>query len=451
MKKTLLIACLLASAGMFASCIKGDDLEMLKHPVHVRGSFEPAFGFPVGNGEAQMNDILARLDSAISGNIEQDSNIITLKYAMETKDSLNLSGMTKKSAYCQSKRGNVTKESGFITVADTIFSSAVSLDIFNTSSFQQLDSIQISHVWMDLDVGIKAIFDDPTLQNNVKISFTNMQIFYRPKGSNVMSQFVDPAMTFDTLDLEDIVAGTPMSFRKVDVAEIINSKPTKLEVRFQLILQVNAQWIADNLDMDEDDFTDNLTTTLNNLNASKFIYGINLKVQMPLSMRINNWSYDFKLNMGDGLSSLNIDSIAQSISSGIHADIGQDSLILKLDNGIPLTMKLDAVLLDSKDHPYDTLFRNQSIVAAPTRPVPGDAIMQEAAGTTQSFIRVMLNNEQLESLKTCKKLLLVLNLDSEGKFVAIKKDDKLAIKAYLKVMPMLDVDISILDRGILRR
>jgi hypothetical protein len=89
MKKSTLLMTILLACGAFASCLRSDDLEMLRHPIHVTGSVDPQYGVPVATGEMNINDLLSHLSAEYQGFIADDEEVITVEYQTTMRDTIH--------------------------------------------------------------------------------------------------------------------------------------------------------------------------------------------------------------------------------------------------------------------------------------------------------------------------------------------------------------------------
>lgn len=442
MKKTLFFASILATVCAMTSCIKGDDLEMLKHPVHLEGhTIDPRLGIPVVYGELDMNDILSKLGNDYEGYIEPDSTIITLNYQTQFDSviEVNINPMGKKSPARKAglrSRAKDPDHSNWLPVSKWQQQS-VSIDFFKKVT--ELGNIEFDAIWLDITANARAEFSNTDMANHVEVSFDSIELAYVPMGSVVPQYKSIP----DTIMLNNLIAGETKQFKRINLADVVNSAPTAIQVRFRLNLRMDPDYVTEMIEAHGFDYW------LNNMDITKFYYGVDLKVIMPLSVGISGMQYDFDVSLGQGIKSINLDSILNSINEGIHAEFDSSILTMSMDNGIPLNINLSAVLCDSLNNEVNNLFTNQMIKSAKVMTDPNNPTRWEAVDTTNTIIKVRLNNDQLNDLTKAKKLKLRMVFDSNGKHVDIKTEDLLYMKAYLMVDPNINIDITLMENGIL--
>lgn len=184
---------------------------------------------------------------------------------------------------------------------------------------------------------------------------------------------------------------------------------------------------------------------LDELSIGWISYSANMDLNMPLTMLITNMNYDFNVDLGEGLSGVNLDSILKNINEGLGAEITLSEFTLDLSNGIPLNLNLSAIAYSEMNVPLCTLFSNELVPAAElvaTNP-NANPVVYEAGTPSHHTITAALNKADLENLKNAKTLKVFMIANSSNKHVAVKRSDMLKMKAYLKVHPTVTVDIEL--------
>ncbi|MGX8712937.1 MAG: hypothetical protein ACSW8I_04540 [bacterium] len=441
MKKTLFFAAMLATVCAMTSCVKGSDLELLRHPVHVVGeSIDPTFGIPVAYGDLDMNDILQKLGTDYSGYVDPDSTTITLIYEAQFDSTIEVNtSLKKKSMAPATRKGIRSRKDGtddWVTFKQTQHKS-VSIDFFK--SVQSYGDIEFDAIWLDITTGVKAEFSDNTMADYVEVSFDSIMLTYLPMDATVPQY----KAINDTIVLNNLIVGDTKKFKRIDLSDVVNSAPTAIDVAFRLNFKMSPDYVT--LMIENEGFEYWLDT----MKVTKFQYDADIKVTMPLSIGIGNMQYDFPVSLGEGIKSINLDSIVKSMNEGLTVDIDSSILTLKMDNGIPLNITLSADLCDAQGHAFNNLFTDETIKAAKLGIDPKDATRWEAIDTTTTNLRVKLDSKQLEDLSKAKTLKLRMAFDSSGKHVDIKREDKLYMKVYLLVDPRLNIDIEVTHSGII--
>ena len=445
MKKRVLFATAVALVcTSLTSCLKSDDLEMLKHPVNIVGELHPVFGIPVGDGEMNMDDLLKSLSSSYSGNIDSTGDVLVIQYGLQTADTVYTSNYISKGGMKVSsklpKTGYGTKADPY--TKDTILENVLDIDFFN--DVEALSGISVTHVWAYLSVGVKGFFGDnpkPQILDKLHISFDEFELWYDAPGYNTPQRFTDPKLDNLVLELDgtDIVNGNDKDIDSVDMAPMINARPTRIYARYHLKLRADAGLITENIStMTIQEIIDELSNYANNAWISYFA---DMQFKMPLTMSVDDMDYSFDVDLGEGLSGVDLDAILKTINEGIGAEVTLSEFTLGLDNRIPLNLSLSAIAYSEVvGTPPVALFNNELIPAAPVTQ-QGDVWV--ASGTSHHSITASLNKSDLEKLKDAKSLNVTFGINSNNKHVAVKRSDVLKLKAYLKVHPTVTVNIEL--------
>lgn len=438
MKKRILFATAVALAcTSLTSCIKGDDLELIKHPIHVTGEMHPTFGIPVGNGEMNMNDLLTSLSSNYNGMISDTGEVITVRYSMSSNDTVFASDFVPDTKSGKEAHTRVPKKNGIKADAltkDTVLETTVAIDFFN--DVQGLDSIAITHVWADLSVGVHGNFGSAqSIAEKLHVTFDSVEIWY-DDHNGVHQKFDDPNLADFSIPIENITADSLYAFPRMDMAKMVNDQPSKLYARYHLKLTVDPGILTENI------ANMSIQEIIDSLGMAWIAYSANIDLEMPLTMRIDNMSYDFDVDLGNGLSGVNLDSIVKSINQGLGAEISLSEFTLDLTNGIPLNLNLSAIAFSAAGLPLDTLFINETIPSAITGPT-SDPLVEQAVSPSHHTINTSLYKADLEKLKKAKTLKVYISVNSDNKHVTVKRSDVLMLKAYLKIHPDLTVNIKI--------
>ncbi len=445
MKKRVLFATVVALAcTSLTSCLKSDDWEMFNHPINVTGEMHPTFGFPVGSGEMNMNDLLTSLSANYNGNISDTGDLITVEYTVTTSDTVFASDYMPSSKgvkHPASKRQGAKYKNGAKADAytkDTVLETTIDIDFFD--DVELLDSIFITHVWADLAVGFHGYFgDNPNIVQNLHVSFDSVEIWYDTPNSPTSVQFNDPNLSAFHVDINDLTVDSLYAFPRMDMASMVNDRPSKLYARYHLKIRVDPGIIAQNIS------TMSIQEILDELSIGWISYSANMDLNMPLTMLITNMNYDFNVDLGEGLSGVNLDSILKNINEGLGAEITLSEFTLDLSNGIPLNLNLSAIAYSEMNVPLCTLFSNELVPAAElvaTNP-NANPVVYEAGTPSHHTITAALNKADLENLKNAKTLKVFMIANSSNKHVAVKRSDMLKMKAYLKVHPTVTVDIEL--------
>ena len=437
MKKRVIFATMVALGCMMTSCMREDDWEMFRHPIHITGEMDPTLGFPVGTGKMNMNDLLSSLSANYNGMINDTGDVIVVEYSMSTSDTVRASSYLQGKKKMESGKWKKNSRPGAKVnwfVKDTVLEDTIDIDFFN--DVEGLDSITLAHVWVDLSVGVNGDISD-LVADKVNVMFDSMEIWYKDHAG-VTKQFVNPALDTFNVYIPDLRNEVLLAFPRMDMADMVNDRPSKMIAKYHLKLRVDPSIVTQNI------ATMPIQDIIDSVGMSYLVYSANMEVRMPLSVRVANMDYSFDVDMGAGLSSVNLDSILKSINEGLSAEVTDCKFRLVLDNGIPLNLNLTAVAMAADSVTVKWLaFNNELIPSAVTAPMAGDPLVQEAVSPSHKVLEVTLNKSDIEQLKEAKYLRVNITVNSSNNHVTVKKSDYLEMKAYLQVHPTVGVDIEL--------
>lgn len=437
MKKSTLFIAVLLVCGALSSCLRSDDLEVLRHPINVTGSISPQYGIPVASGEMNINDLLSNLSSEYQGLITDD-NVITLDYEAHMSDTILAFSQIPNYMGTVAPARSYAKDGTTWYSKDTTIIDTIDIDFF-TDVAELSGQIDMEHIWLNL--AVRAYGECPvSIRPYVRATFDNLAIKYEDHNGTLKTY---PGLSVDPIQIDSITDGFDRSFEQIDVASIANDMPRRIITQYRMRFNVSSEFIANNIS------NMHFGEILDSVRMSRLIYAADLSVTMPLSIQFNGLTYSFDIDLGDGLSSANIDSILNSIYEGIDVDIDTARFRLALDNGIPMDFLLGAVMLDANGLPLFELFRNENIASANVAPDPADHNRYMASSSVKSTIETVLHKNELDKFHQARTMRVTLRTDTNGKHVTIRRDDFLRIKGYLMVHPTVDIDISVTDNGIL--
>lgn len=448
MKKSVLFAAVGAALMLMTSCIKDDDLELLRHPIHVQGSVSPVFGVPLASGEMTLNDLLSNMSNTFSGYIDDTATIITFLY----EDSL--SGTTGSTSKYIPKRPLTEAKTGTWLTKDTVIEQAVPIDFFDQVQF--LDELEVGHLWVDLQVGVRGTYqnDDASLNDKLRVAFKHVKLKYTDYRGTVRDFL--PEDFLDSVGFEQLANWHYKSYDTVDMASTINNRPKQIVVSMTMSLSLNTSVINSTSIQDS-----TLLQIINKVKMMQLDYKARVKVRMPFQVSLKKIYYDYTLDIGDGMASINFDSILNSINEGLHADVTGAEFTLAVRNGIPLNLSMQAHFLNENDNYITSLFSGGDTIVehAPLQVLEYDALgrpyIYKANGMTDvQNLTVKLRKSKLEQIKRAKKLKVGVSMTSpkinnKNVIVAVHRTDKMAMKAIMKVSPTVNADIAITENGVL--
>lgn len=462
MKRKILLASLMATVLLAASCSK-DDLELLKHPYRVQGTLDPSYGLPIISSDTlNLNDLLMAFDGTFSGIITND-NTITFHYDTSIRETIEIGGMIGKTAprvAGKAKRGVGAKMSNppFIS-RDTVIEYSIPIDLFDKADMQSIvdGDIAINELMLNLDVYVQGGCPanvQQALRDYVQARIDQVTIRY--VGHN------NQAHTFtgfaaQSLVMDDIIYGGTVKFDSINMAEIVNSMPRYITAGFHMHIEVDSAIVYDNLGdaLSNPDAINSFQTLLDSLKMTYLTFGADLRVDLPFEIHIGQLPYSYTLDIkgdseGNNASVMDaLDSVLTSIlgEGAVSIDSSKVTAILVLKNGIPLDMTLDGIFLDQNGLPTgDPLFTNKKVASAITAPVAGRPGVSEAVADSTTRVEIPLTVEGLENMLNASKLKLNLKLATAGSdYKVIKRTDYLKIKLLVKLDPSINIDMEIFD------
>ena len=435
MKKITLFAVVLFVAGAMTSCLRSDDLDLLRHPIHITGSANPQYGIPVATGELDINDLLSSFSADYAGMITDD-DVITVQYQMNLSDTIKaLSNISLKNSAPKVKGGAPSPKATWMS-KDTTMVDTIDIDFFNDVDYAGL--INIEHIWLTLKVGAFGRGAE-MVRPYIRARFFNLHISYEDHNGVVKDFGGMPAAN---VQINDIYEGFNHHFDSVDIQSIVNDMPRRIFTSYTFRFSVSSDLVMSNI------MSMPYAEILDSVQMTELIYSADLNVSMPLSVQFNGLNYSYDVSLGDGLNSLNLDSIMSTISEDINFDVDSARFRLKMFNGIPLNLRLSATMQDANGNDLIYLFNNESVAAANLASNPANPTQFVAISEKESELNARLDNADMDKIHLAKNLKVDLTIDSDNKHVLIRRSDKLRLKGFLVVKPTVGVDIPVTDNGI---
>ena len=430
MKHRLFPLVLALAAVMLASCIRSEDWELLKHPIHVQGHLDPSFGTPIASGEVTINDVLHMFDNTYTGMLDPENEVLTINFETNGGDSILANSIIHPSG---------TK--GVFLSKDTVIRYGVNITLFDKVTLQDLvnSNMNINHLWLTFNADIRGDCPDTVrhlVQQYVHAYFDSLVVRYVDHNGGEHRFY---GVSMDPVAVTNVLEHQELTFDSVDLAEIVNSMPRRVDVSFRFRFEL------DNTLFNEDLAELYFNQLLDSIYMTKIYYNTHVKVAFPLEVSIDSLPYSFNIDLGEGLAQVNLDEVLDSIGEGVDIDVKDSYLTLGFDNGIPLNMCVSATLIDGNDLPIGGPIFTDVIDASVTAPSPEDPTTEETVASTHSVVRIHADRTLLKNLRKSKKIRFNLNLATGNKHVSIRHDDYLKIKVYLQLHPSADIDIPIHD------
>ena len=451
MKKTSLLA-LVLMLTLFSSCVRDEDLELLRHPIHVQGDLDPYLGVPIAYGQMNLSEVLEMLSSQYDGYLKPDTDIVIIQFDTSVSDIIRATSSGSGSKGSSHKGGNLakgpigTKDGTYLNFIDTVKEYSVNITLFDDARLQNIvpGNMDISHLYMNLDVMYQGHCQpgwEDTIQNNVIAVADSLVIKYT--DHNYQTHVFTGMPAIPPITINDVLNSQSINFTNVDLAPIINSLPRKITASFRFKFMVKDSWIVNNA------LNPNFSQMMDTIKMTYLEYDADLKVEFPFEIHIGLLPYNFDINLGDGLSTVNFDQFLSNLGENIDAELEDSYLNLAFDNGIPFDFMLSADMLDSNGAELFEIVNLDTIKSAPIAPIPGDISgTYESVGTTRTIVRALLNSEKLELLKHGRTIRMGLAMSTGANRVAVQRSNSLKVKASIQVHPSASFDIPLTNDGV---
>ena len=452
-KEVLLVFALMLT--LLSSCVRSEDLELLKHPIHVQGNVDPYLGVPVAYGEMNLNELLEMLSARHSGLVDPDANIITIQFDTNVTDVIYAAGYNPNSqSSTTAKRRVPTKDVNFVDFIDTVKEYSVDITLFDDARLSAITpgNLAINHLWLNLAAVYQGHCQpgyESMIRDSVRAVVDSLVIKYTGHDY-VTSVFALPAV--EPIYINDVLERQTLRFDSVDLSPIINSMPRKITVSFRFKFSIDEAWIINNV------ANPSFSKMMDTLRMTYLEYDADLSVAFPFEIHIGMLPYNFDVALGDGLATVNIDSIISSLGDNIDAELKDSYINLAFDNGIPIDFMISAEMLDADSSYLFEVVNLDTIMSAPVIPLDNNPNTYEASGTTRTIIRAKINSEKLRLLKEARTLRVELALSSGSNpnipnnpntMVAVQRTNSLKVKASIQVHPSATIDIPITNSGII--
>lgn len=447
MKRSVILAMTLMLA-LFSSCIRNEDLELLRHPIHVQGDVDPYLGVPVAYGELSLSEILEMLSADYSGYVLPDENVITIVFDTSASDIIHAPGYNPNTKPTYAKPSPYTSSKGnFVDFIDTVREYSVNVTLFDDARLSTITAgnMAINHLWFNLHAVYQGHCQpgyEDTVQRYLRASADSLVIKYT--DHNGITHVFTGLPPIQPITIDDVLARQMLNFDSIDLAPIINSLPRKITASFRFKFSMDDSWIVNN-------FTNpTFAEMLDTIKMTYLEYDADLDVSFPFEVHIGMLPYDFTINLGDGLSTVNLDSILSSLGDNVDAELKDSYINLAFENGIPFDFMMSASMLDADSNFLFEIVNLDTILSAPTAPMASDPTTLEATGKTKTIVRAMVNSQKLELLPQARKLRIGLAMSTGPGKVAVQRTNSLKVKASIQVHPSAEIDIPVTNDGFIK-
>lgn len=427
--KLLFSAVILAlGAGLLSSCIKEGDLEGLHHPIHLTGTFDPNLGAPIGWAEMSVGDLLAMFKQS-EGFMEVDEDgIVNIKFDTVIRSHFDVNKGRK-------------DFSDAAAVYRMENNGSINIDLFeNIPNLPSEDDMSVSNVFVDLVALVKAAAAPNTAalmeSHNVVAVLDSIQL--SAVAANGTQHAISLADTSYTIPASNLAGSSSEGceltlLRDEDISYLLNYRPKRIDYSFVFKLLIPADAFA----------TDLTTFVEEELQIRSFDVSSYVGVRFPLSVYLNDLSYDIDLKVALG------DSLFAMLDR-YDAELEESHLILDIENGMPLSFNLGASIKDESGSVLCQLLDNggASIAGAPVtdNPTWGTYV---ANGTTTGRLDFVLTQATIDALRHAASIGIASSVSTSSAsgaskpLVSIQEDDMLGVKAYVQIHPKLTIDIPL--------
>ena len=444
MKRNLFFVAALAALCL-TSCLRDEDKDLLRNPIHVSGSVSPTLGVPVGYGEVTLNTLLGMLDSNFTGILDPNAEVLTIEYTFDTAGSIEGSNVETKHRRFRPR----TKDADTLSYKDTVFEFKQDVNIFSNLpvDLTAIDSLEFDSVRLHLDLWFKGenFGIDSTISSSVKITIDSLLIEYVDNNNNPHTY--DDLKNLRLIDNVAILEG-----RRIDttfnVAEIVSALPKELKVKVRMRLAILSSLVAG--DVTQLGFDD----LLDSIQLARINYTAEVGVHFPFKLKIGLLPYTYVLSLGEqGLKSMKLDSIIDALKEKYKADLKLDledaSLNMSFKNNIPFNLMLHADVLDADSNVLIPDVFNDEIKGSLLKWSPEyGAYISDGPDPSQLPLRF-----GIEDTATLNKLpdaaMIRLNVGiatSNRRHVAVRKSDYMGIRAYVKLGLNANMDMTLTEK-----
>ena len=276
--------------------------------------------------------------------------------------------------------------------------------------------------------------------DSLRLSYTDHQ--------NAIHAYRNSEIESLSLDIDDVVQGANAIWKGLDLSDIANSLPKRIDVSFRLRVMVDRAILL------PDPETMTMEDLMDSLQLASLDYHIGLDVQFPCNFSFKKMPYTVDLDLGEGLKNFNFDSIINSIGEGFTSELEESTLNLEFNNGLPLGIKINADVVDAAGNVLFKLINGTEITAAEATHLyqPG---IYTVSKPHKSVVTVALDGDKLTKMRNAKTIHLRALISSTGnpaagETVAITKDDFLGIRAYMLLDPKISIDIPVTESGLIK-
>lgn len=434
MKTKHLILAMFALITM-VGCIKEGDFSELRHPLIVEGEFDPVLGFPLAKMSADMGDLVKMLDSSQNLSLYvNDNDLISLRYSEIQHVNLDFT----------MGKGVQAADGSLMVYRTTELNGSVPISLFSRIEQLSEHNISAASIIVTMDADMKGYVKDSLLamvDRGAIIDFDSIRM--QVKCADGHTEPLPLADTSKTINISRLVNGVILHIvDHYDMHDLLERRPTELRYSLRMNMAIPADQLAD----------DALGRYIDSLGIDSIAATIQTNVDIPMQMYCEDLTYSdtIELNLQQ------MDTLLNQVEDYMTLRDSLSYFVIEASNYIPLEMKINGMLMDAnynvlQDKLFDT---DSALVGAPVKK-HGQLDLYESDGYSQSRLVLPIGWTMLRKLSRTKYMKFMISASSSTRGaqeakpkVAVKKDDRLDLRAYVVVAPhvSLSVPVSIINK-----
>lgn len=419
-----------AMALLAVSCVKNEDWELFRHlyegdcPVRIEGSASPTYGLPIARGEFTVEDIINSLGSEANHYVDPSQEVVTIIYDTTISNAIS-SGNKRHGLH---KASPARKDEYTIYSKDTVLSYSLDIDLFdNAGSSDNLSyDIELNRALLNIETYLKAQCSSETrhaLENYLSATIDNLTITYVDHEGQTHPY---NNVSIDPITMDEILDGTQIEISDVDISPIINSLPRQINASVRMTINVSSAIL------DEDPSSLFFSDFIDLIELERINYTAHVSATVPFNLRIGHIAYTDTLDVDElGLESLRAE-MDELTADGIDIELGNTSLSLIVDNGLPLGAVCQLMAVPANGARTEEL--TSKVKIAPADMVPSQHIegSDEAGTAIRSTLEITLSKQKIDKLLEADHIIAYIELSTDGHTIVLRKTDRISMKVNVK-------------------
>lgn len=437
MKKQILFAIPLGLALLFSACER--EFPELHRPLEIQGTFDPVFGLPLAKMTADVGTMVGMFDTNqnLTVFIGED-DVLSFRYDYSYHTTLDWTAAKGKKGTEGSKDEPVRSYS---VVTGTEY-----IDLFRKFLDYDANSFQVNEFLVTLEADVQAFVNNSfqaVLADGVNLSFDSLVLTVNCVDG--YREMLPMQISSEEVSMTELIEKRHLEILKdYNLRHVAEHKPYSVDYSVRLCISMPVEQLIPGSTFHEQ---------IQYIGVDSIVADINSRMELPLTFYSHNVTYVDTLPVD--LSSLNqqLSNIENGTFTGENYSftLNDDNCYLAFvfDNGLPVGLNFNLTFLDENNLPLlTTAFTgDQNIFPAPVVPFEGHPGCYRAEGSTPSQFRMKLTLDNLKQLGNCHKIAytVVLNtaLSNPPDFVAVREDDRIAIRSYAVISPHANFTIPV--------